>query len=253
MENQKKCSSKEHSEINAIKYCQICKIYMCNKCEKMHSILFYDHSDYIFEKDKEIFTGFCKKENHPNILNYFCKNHNQLCCAACIAKIKNQDDGIHKDCEVCLITNITDEKKNKLKENIKSLEELSKKFEEYIKELKKLFDKIKENKEELKLKIQNIFKKIRNALNEREDKLLLEVDNQFNNKFGDENIIKESEKLPIKIKESLEKGKIIENKWNKNKLNSLINDCINIENNIKNINTINENIKKFKIINNINL
>ena len=36
---------------------------------------------------------------------------------------------------------------------------------------------------------------------------------------------------------SLEKGKNIENEWNdENKLNSLINDCITIENNIKEIN-----------------
>ena len=61
--------------------------------------------------------------------------------------------------------------------------------------------------------------------------------------------MKEGEKLPYKIKESLEKGKIIEKEWNNNKLNSSINDCLNIENNIKDIKIINENIKK----NNINI
>ena len=35
MENErKKCYNKNHQEINAIVYCQICKVYMCNKCEK---------------------------------------------------------------------------------------------------------------------------------------------------------------------------------------------------------------------------
>ena len=111
-------------------------------------------------------------------------------------------------------------------------------------ELRELFGKINKNKEELKLKIQSIFTKIRNALNDREDELLLDVDNQFNKLFGDENIIKESEKLPKKIVSSLEKGKIIEKEWNDNNINSLINDCINVENNIKDINIINENIKK---------
>ena len=37
------------------------------------------------------------------------------------------------------------------------------------------------------------------------------------------------------------------------KLNSIINDCINIENNIKNINLINTNINKLKLNNNIEL
>ena len=42
---------------------------------------------------------------------------------------------------------------------------------------------------------------------------------------------------------SLEKGKKINEEWNDDNLNSLINDCINIENNIKEINIINESIK----------
>ena len=74
----------------------------------------------------------------------------------------------------------------------------------------------------------------------------IEIDEEFNNIFFKEELIKEREKLPNKIKNSLEKGKIIEKKWNEsdNNLSSLINDCINIENNIKEINLINDNIKK---------
>ena len=56
--------------------------------------------------------------------------------------------------------------------------------------------------------------------------------------FFDEDIIKDGEKLPNKIKISFERGK--KNKeWNNNKLNILINDFLNIENNIKEINLIN--------------
>ena len=111
-----------------------------------------------------------------------------------------------------------------------NLENLSKNLEESINELKKILEKVKENKENLKLNIQKIFTKIRNELNNREDELLLEVDKYADNIFFTEDIIKEGEKLPNKIKESLEKGKILENKWNNNKLNSSINDCLNIEN-----------------------
>ena len=75
----------------------------------------------------------------------------------------------------------------------------------------KFYLKKNENKEELKLNIQNIFTKIRNELNKREDELLFEVDKKFNDIFGNEDIIKESEKLPNKIKISLEKGKKIDN------------------------------------------
>ena len=52
--------------------------------------------------------------------------------------------------------------------------------------------------------------------------------------------------MPKKIKSSLEKGKSINKEWNNNNLNLYIYDCINIENNIKIINDINENINKCK-------
>ena len=73
------------------------------------------------------------------------------------------------------------------------------------------------------------------------------MDNLFDSLFFKEELIKESEKLPNNIKISLEKGKSIESEWdNKKKLNQLINGFIYIENDIKNINKINENINKGK-------
>jgi len=71
------------------------------------------------------------------------------------------------------------------------------------------------------MNIQKIFINLRNTLNEREDELLLEVDKLYNELFINENIMKESEKLPNKIKISLEKGKEIDNNWKNNKLNIL--------------------------------
>ena len=95
------------------------------------------------------------------------------------------------------------------------------------------------------MQIQKIFTKLRNAINEREDELLKDVDSQYDTLFCNENIIREGEKLSDKIKKSLEKGKSINNEWNNNnKLGQLIYDCINIEDNIKQINIIDENIKK---------
>ena len=81
--NQIKCSLKEHKEIDAISFCQECRIYMCNKCQNHHEALFSHHL-YNLNKEEEIFTIFCKEKNHPNRLEYFCKEHNKLCCAACI-------------------------------------------------------------------------------------------------------------------------------------------------------------------------
>ncbi len=107
----KKCSFKDHQEINANSYCFQCDVYMCNKCNDFHSKLLQNHNAYPLDKDiSEIFTGFCKEPNHNIKLEYFCKNHNELCCAACLCKIKKGGNGKHKDCEACIIEDIKFEK-----------------------------------------------------------------------------------------------------------------------------------------------
>ena len=226
---------------------------MCNKCDVFHSNIFQHHTSFkINQEFEDIFTGYCKEEKHKNELEFFCITHNQLCCAECITKIKGKGKGKHKDCDVCFIEDIKNTKKNNLKKNIESLQTLSNNLLDNINRLKDVFEKINESRENLKIKIQKIFTSIRNSLNEREDRLLLEVDEKFNEVYFNENIILESQKLPNKIKISLERGIKMDGEWNDDKkLCSLINDCINIENNIKDINKINECMKNFNNSNKI--
>ena len=230
------CSKKEHKEIEAVYYCQNCNIYMCNKCEKFHSNIFEDHLKLPINKEKsDIFTGLCKEKDHQNKLLFFCKIHNKLCCSSCLCKIKKKGYGQHKDCDVCEIEEIKEEKKNKYEENIKYLENLSNNIQESINNLKLIYEKIEENKEQLISNVQKIFTKLRTALNEREDELLLY--------FGDE-IIKENEKLPNQIKIILENSKKNDHKWNNNEeLNIEINECLQIEEKINQIKKINSVIK----------
>ena len=192
MEEIKKCSSKKHKEINAISYCENCKIYICNKCQNLHSELFEDHQTYKIDKENpEISFLYCRENGHVDKLRYYCKTHNKLCCSACICKIKDDVNGQHSNCEVCIIKEIKDEKKFKLKDNIKQLEELSTNINEAINKIKIIYDKMNEKKEELKLKVQKIFTNIRNVLNNREDELLLEIDNLFFGQSFEEDTIKE--------------------------------------------------------------
>ena len=130
MENQKKCSNKKHSEINALNYCTECKLYLCNKCSNNHSDLHDNHLTYnLDENTEEIFKDICNEPSHKNKLEFYCKNHNKLCCAACLSKIKGEGNGQHYNCNVCIIKEINDEKKNKLKENIKILKDFSEKID----------------------------------------------------------------------------------------------------------------------------
>ena len=76
--------------------------------------------------------------------------------------------------------------------------------------------------------ILSIFTKIRSELNTREEKILVELEEQFNKLYFNDDIINISEKLPKRINNSLEKGKEINKDWNNNELNMLINNFINI-------------------------
>ena len=241
-----KCSFIDHNQVNACSFCEECKVYLCNKCTNYHNGIFRNHHQHILNQDfNNIFIGVYKEENHYLKLEYYCKNHDILCCDSCISKLRGKGKGQHKDCDICFIEDIKDEKKNKLEKNIKSLEDLYKNLDNSINILKAIFEKINESKEQLKINIQKAFTKIRNAINEREDQLCKEVDNQYNSLFCNEDIIREWEKLPDKIKISIEKGKSINNEWNNDKkLAQLIYDCINIEDNIKKINLVNGKIKK---------
>ena len=109
----KKCSLKKHSEIDAINYCHDCNKYLCNKCQNLHSELFDDHHLYSIDKyNKDFFTGFCQEEHHNQFkLEFFCKSHNKLCCIGCSIKSEKKEYGQHKDCDVCIIEKIKDEKK----------------------------------------------------------------------------------------------------------------------------------------------
>ena len=149
-----------------------------------------------------------------------------------MSKIKEKGNGQHFECDVCCIETIKEEKKNKLNENIKKLEEFSNTIKDSINKLKEIFETINKNKEELKIKISKIFTKIRDAINEREDKLLLEIDNIYEKTYFKEELIKEGEKIPIQIKNNLEIGKKLNQEWenDNNKLIKNINDFINIEN-----------------------
>ena len=244
MENKKeKCSFIEHKEIEANYYCIICNVYMCHKCEAFHSKLCQQHKviNYNDIKTKELFTGLCKEDNHQSELDYFCKNHNILVCAKCIVKINDKNKGKHSNCSICTIDEIKNEKINNLKNNIMTLENLSKTLEQSINKIKKIFENVIERREELKIKVQKLFTKIRNELNKREEQLLYDVDIFFENNFLKEETINNCEKLPNKTKISLQKSKNIDNNQD---INIIINNCIMIENNIKDINNINDIIEK---------
>ena len=242
------CSSGHYKEIPSKYYCLNCKIYLCEECERYHSKIFHNHKIcYSKENVAKIFDGFCKENNHLEKLEFFCKTHNKLCCSSCITKIKRKGKGQHTDCDICLIEDIKDTKKDLLNKNYSILKELSKNISGSIKELKYILETLNNNKYELKLKIKTTFNEIKKLINEKENELIKEVDETYEKIYISNNKIKQIYSTPNEIKQSLEKSNLNEYYWeNDNKLMSLINESLNIENIIFNINKNNEIMQKIK-------
>ena len=247
MENSKKCSNKKHSKIDAIGYCLDCNLYLCNKCKDYHSeYLENHHINNLDNQSQEIFTEFCKEPFHKMKLEYFCKTHNCLCCAACLSKIKKEGNGQHVDCTAYHIDEIKEEKKNNLTDNIQKLESSKDKIQTSVINLKKIYEEIKKDKEQMKQKLTSIFSKLRKLLNERETILLSDMDNVYNKAYFEEGLLNRGEILSVQIENFIEKGKLLNKIWvDDNDLIKRINDCINVENNVRDINEINENINRY--------
>ena len=241
----KKCSFEEHKDIDAISYCSKCDIYVCEKCKDYHNNLINRNHNQIFNKEN---NEICLEKNHQEKLEYFCRTHNKLCCRACVTKIKGLGNGQHSECDICFVKDITDERKNILEQNIIYLKNNRTTFDSLIKKLKEAYKEISDKKEKLKIRIQKFFTKIRNEINKREDQLLLIVEQVYENYFFNKNFSKDIDKIENKLNLSINKGMLISNEYNNDEINfiSLINDCILIEDCIKEINYLIENYEKYE-------
>ena len=251
MELQINCSSKKHNNIKAIMFCFECNIYMCNKCSNYHTELFDNHDTCILNEDnEEIFTGKCRFENHKEKLYFYCKNHNELCCASCLSKIKENGYGQHNECNVCSIKDIKEEKNIKLNENKNYLDKISFGNDNSINIFENIIEKINKEKEELKINVSNLFTKIRNLLNKREDEVFTEIENIYNDLFVREDDINSNKNLLNNIKKSIKKTKkIYKSSNNLNDLSNFINNCLKIEKKIKIFEQSNKNIEYYMMKN----
>ena len=168
-------------------------------------------------------------------MEFFCKTHNKLCCAKCIAKIKEKGNGEHAYCDVCFTEDFEKEKKSRLNQNIKKLEDSSITPEKSIVDFKQLILKITESKEEALKEVQKFCTSLRNIINAKEDELMAEIEERYKYNFLNDDNIVYVEKFLNKNRILLENIKSDDYDWRKNKLNSLINDCINVENNISHL------------------
>ena len=245
--NNYKCSRKDHLNVDANIFCQNCKTFLCKECEEtFHSKIFSNHEIKKLNNEKELlFLGICHESNHLSKFEYFCKTHNKLCCAKCITRIKDEKNGQHSECDICKLNDIKDLKEKKFKESFDKLEDISNDLDQSINKFDLFKIETNKEKENLSSQIKNVFLKLKNLLETREDQLLLELEKEYNKIFLDEKIIKENQKLPLKLKNSSELiSSIREIENEEDELSSEINYYIEFEKDLNKINEIKEKINK---------
>ena len=103
-------------------------------------------------------------------------------------------------------------------------------------------EEVEENKGKIKEEIKSIFENIRTEINNRENILTSETNKYFDDNYFNEGIIKKIDQ----IKSLLENVESIDDDWeDDDKLNEIIDNCINIENNVKDINIIKAKMEKY--------
>lgn len=236
--NEIKCSTQNHENHKAYKYCQECNKFICNQCFSNHKKSLENH--HLIDISEDIFISYICKE-HLNKLEYFCKSDNKLCCESC----KEND---HINCDICKIEDIREEKKNNLDKIFNECENISKNIKEKIDNARNFYDKADSLKDDLKSKLLKIITILRNKLNEREDELISELNKIFETLYPEEKLIINYEKIPKKINNILNQRNSIDKNYNDLfLLNSYISDCINIEKEYNEIIKINDSINKYDI------
>lgn len=224
------CSLDDHKDKEAIIECENCDIKLCNECSKIHKKYLPKHNLILMNSLESFYLKYnCSYENHNKILNYYCENHNELCCALCLCIKEDSNFGIHNKCKILSINEIENIKKQNLTQNIKKLDDLTKKLEEKKEKISNILIQQEKNKEEIKKRVAIFFTEIRNTINEREDELIkiieeiYEKENISNKELKNfEDIFKDSNYL-LKI------GNEILKLWDKDKKIEMIKKCINIE------------------------
>ena len=168
----KPCSNPAHSTASAVLYCVACSKFFCRECAGHHSVVFPEHASSThtdLQTLHSLFTGKCHA--HPDgMLDYLCTQHNVLCCSKC----KLTKDDVHAHCNVIPIdARMCDE----LPGVVAALSELVRRVKgpklEALEEKQAALDA---HVEATKMAVTTAFKKIRNALNEREKRLMEELE-----------------------------------------------------------------------------
>ena len=66
--------------------CEECDIKLCNECSNIHKKFLPKHNLILINNTQPFyFKSNCQIESHKKMpLNYYCENHNELCCALCL-------------------------------------------------------------------------------------------------------------------------------------------------------------------------
>ncbi|XP_068120115.1 E3 ubiquitin/ISG15 ligase TRIM25-like isoform X2 [Hyperolius riggenbachi] len=161
------CTNCIHTSVPAVKTCLLCESSLCDDHLKVHSKA---PEHILIEPTSSLVNRKCA--THKKILEYYCSEDASYICISC------RLDGEHKGHKISLMKDISDKKKDKLK-NVQK--KLTSEFEKIVREVQKLKECVKkvENKAANEMeRVTAVFMDIRRHLEDLEKQVLTEVSRQ---------------------------------------------------------------------------
>ena len=230
----RKCSKHQSSEV--VTYYPECKKFCCEECDKLMRELFPEYHSLPIDEVSELtltFNDRCSEIGHSDCpLNYFCRDHSELCCSECAYS----EHGKHRGCKVVRIKDIENEYKGRLSASVEALSAEVERIEADMKRSDGVVSTFTERqarasdaKGEAERAINEVFERYKEAIDKRRSVLITELEKKYRERISYED-------LGGKAAECLEKARGLHNEqkkalamWSPARLAEMIQDTLEVE------------------------
>lgn len=230
----RKCSKHQSSEV--VTYYPECKKFCCEECDRLMRELFPEYHSLPIDEVSELtltFSDRCGEIGHSDCpLNYFCRDHSELCCSECAYS----EAGKHRGCKVVRIKDIENEYKSRLSSSVDALSSEVERIESDMKRPDGVVStfsdrqaRASEAKKEAEDAIQEAFARYKDAIDKRKGVLLAELEKRYKERIS-------YDSLGDEARGCLEKARSLHNEqkktlamWSPTRLAEMIQDTLEVE------------------------
>ena len=151
-------------------YCDVCDVYMCDKCEHYHlrNMLTNKHQTVVVTQDTTRHKQQCCAKHKSKMLDIFCKDCNCMICSSCLFE--------HEDHKCCGLEETMEDFSGQLDHVLSQTEQSLKAIHKAIKVTQGQAAKVKADVTKLKQQTSDAYRAIQRYVEEQEERHLASID-----------------------------------------------------------------------------